>query len=131
MCSKISVWRTIQDFHVLRFIFKIIFEMKYFHRNYFFLLNASALNHSTVVTNVYHLTFSHSIFTEMEVDDTAEKSGFAENIGLRLNSPGRNFNKELLPVSYTHLDVYKRQVFIQDLISSKKREELVTFASKK
>ena len=26
--------------------------MKYFHRNYFFLLIASALNHSTVVTNV-------------------------------------------------------------------------------
>ena len=31
----------------------------------------------------------------MAVDGTAEKSGFAENIGL--------------PVSYTHLDVYKRQ----------------------
>ena len=28
---KISVWRTIHDFDVLRFIFKIIFEMKYFH----------------------------------------------------------------------------------------------------
>ena len=36
--QKILVWRTIHDFHVLRFIFKIIFEMKYLHRNYFFLL---------------------------------------------------------------------------------------------
>ena len=35
----------------------------------------------------------------MAVDGTAETSGFAENIGLRLNT-----------VSYTHLDVYKRQV---------------------
>ena len=33
--------------------------MKYFHRNYFFLLIASALNHSTVVTNVYHLSLIH------------------------------------------------------------------------
>ena len=40
---KISVWRTIHDFDFLRFIFKIIFEMKYFHRNYVFLVIASAL----------------------------------------------------------------------------------------
>ena len=40
---KISVWNTIHDFHVLRFIFKIIFEMKYFNINYFFLLTALAL----------------------------------------------------------------------------------------
>ena len=31
--SKVSVWRTIHDFHVLRCTFKIIFDMKYFHRN--------------------------------------------------------------------------------------------------
>ena len=70
--------------------------MKYFHRNYVFLLIASALNHSTVVTNVYHLMFSHSIFTEMEVDGIAETSGFVENIGLRPNIPGRNFKNKLL-----------------------------------
>ena len=29
----------------------------------------------------------------MEVDGIAEMSGFVENIGLQLNSPGRNFNK--------------------------------------
>ena len=29
----------------------------------------------------------------MAIDGTAEKSGFAENIGLWLNSPGRDFNK--------------------------------------
>ena len=46
--KKISVWRTIPDFHVLRFIFKIIFEMKYFNRNYFFLLIASALTLSLI-----------------------------------------------------------------------------------
>ena len=52
----------------------------------------------------------------MAVDGTAEKSGFTDNIGLRLNSPGSNFNKNyffvadnVVPVSYTHLDVYKRQ----------------------
>ena len=44
------------------------------------------------------------------VDGTAETSSFAENIGPRPNSPGRNFSNKLLPVSYTHLDVYKRQV---------------------
>ena len=38
-------------------------------------------------------TSSHSIFTDDGSRWTAEKSGFAENIGLRLNSPGRNFNK--------------------------------------
>ena len=30
----------------------------------------------------------------MAVDNTAETSGFAENIGSRLNSPGRNFNNK-------------------------------------
>ena len=49
---KISVWRTIHDFHVLRSIFKIIFEMKYFHRNYFFLLIASALTLSLIHISV-------------------------------------------------------------------------------
>ena len=38
---------------VLRFIFKIIFKMKYFHRNYVFLLIASAL--TTVPVSYTHL----------------------------------------------------------------------------
>ena len=56
--------------------------MKYFCRNYFYLQS----HHRIVVTNIYHLTLVHSIFTEMEVDGTAEKSGFAENIGPQPNS---------------------------------------------
>ena len=32
----------------------------------------------------------------MAVDGTNETSGFAENIGLWPNIPGRNFNKKLL-----------------------------------
>ena len=43
------VWRTIHDFHVIRFTFKIIFEMKYFYRNYFFVsgdFNARVQNNS-------------------------------------------------------------------------------------
>ena len=95
--SKISVWRNIHDFHVLRFIFKIIYEMKCFHRNYVFLLIASAL--TTVVCSLtYTTTTSHfrSRFSPMmAVDGTAEKSGFAEKIGLQLNSPGSNFNKKI------------------------------------
>ena len=68
--------------------------MKYFHRNYFFLLTASALT-----TVLWSLTYTTSRYRTrfslmLEVDGTAETSGFAENIG---------------PVSYTHLDVYKRQ----------------------
>ena len=50
---KISVWRTIHDFHVLRLIFKIIYELKCFHRNYFFPLIASAL--TTVPVSYTHL----------------------------------------------------------------------------
>ena len=70
--------------------------MKYFHRNYFFLLIASFLT-----TVLWSLTYTTSRFRTrfsqmMAVDGTAEKTGFAENIGLRLNSPGRNLNKELL-----------------------------------
>ena len=94
--KQISVWRTIHDFHVLRFIFKIIYEMKCFHRNYFFPLIASAL--TTVLWSLMYTTscFRTRFSLMMTVDGTAEKSGFTENIGLRLNSPGRNFNKELL-----------------------------------
>ena len=67
--------------------------MKYFHRNYVFLLIASVLT-----TVLWSLTYTTSRFRTrfsqmMEVDGTAEKSGFAENIGLRPDIPGRNFNK--------------------------------------
>ena len=48
------------------------------------------------VTNVYHLTLSHSIFTDDGSRWHCRKVCFAENIGLRLNSLGRNFNTELL-----------------------------------
>ena len=73
------------DFHVLEFIFKIIYEMKCFHRNYFFPLIASALT-----TVLWSLTYTTSRYRTrfslmMEVDGTAETSGFAENIGLRPN----------------------------------------------
>ena len=55
---KISVWRTIHDFHVQRFIFKIIYEIKCFHRNYFFPLIASAL--TTVLCSLtYTLSLIH------------------------------------------------------------------------
>ena len=100
---KISVWRTIHDFHVLRFIFKIVYKMRCFHRNYFFPLIASALTivlwSLTYTTTRYRTRF----FLMMAVDGTAETSGIAENIGLRPNNPGKNFNNKLLPVSYTHL----------------------------
>ena len=87
----ISVWRTIHDFHTLRFIFKIIYETKCFHRNYVFLLIASALT-----TGLWSLTYTTSRFRTrfsliMAVDGTAETTGFAENIGLRPNSPGKEF----------------------------------------
>ena len=58
--EKISVWRTIHDFHVLRFIFKIIFEVNISIETACFF----GLNHSTVVSNVYHLMLPHSIFTD-------------------------------------------------------------------
>ena len=71
-------------------MFKIIFKMKYFYINYFFLLTASALTtvpwSLTYTTSRYRTRFS----LMMEVDGTAKTSGFAA-------------------VSYTHLDVYKRQ----------------------
>ena len=51
---KISVWRTIHDFHVLRFIFKIIYAMKCFHRNYFFPLITAAL--TTVLWSLTYTT---------------------------------------------------------------------------
>ena len=51
------------------------------------------LNHSTVVTNIYRLTLAHSIFTDDGSQRHCVNFCFAENIGLRLNSPGRNFNK--------------------------------------
>ena len=35
----------------------------------------------------------------MAVDATAEKSGFVENIGLRLKSPGSNLNKNYFLVA--------------------------------
>ena len=49
----------------------------------------------------------------MIVNSTAEKSGFAENVGLRLNSPGRNFNKNYFFVA----DVYKRQIVMVNSLS--------------
>ena len=70
--------------------------MKYFHRNYVFLLIASALTtvlwSLTYTTTRYRTRFSLMV----AVDATAEKSGFAKNIELRLKSPGSNFNKKLL-----------------------------------
>ena len=70
--------------------------MKYFHRNYFFQLIASALT-----TVLWSLTYTTSRFRTrfslmVAVDGIAEKSGFSENTGLKLNSLGRKFNKELL-----------------------------------
>ena len=63
--------------------------MKYFHRNYFFLLTASALTtvlwSLTYTTSRYRTRFSLMI----AVDDTADTSGFAENTGLRPNRTGR------------------------------------------
>ena len=48
----------------------------------------------------------------MEVDGIAETSGFVENIGLRPNIPGRNFNKNYFFVADNVVqDVYKRQLF--------------------
>ena len=84
------------DYSALYFSLKIIFEMEYYHRKYFFLLTASALT-----TVLWSLTYTTSHFRTrfslmMAVDGTAETSGFAENIGPRPNSPGRNFNNKLL-----------------------------------
>ena len=67
---EISVWRTIHDFHVLRFIFKIIFEMKYFHRNYVFLLIASAL--TTVLRS---LTYTCLLYTSASQSLTGKRYG--------------------------------------------------------
>ena len=69
-----------------------------------------------MVTNVYHLTLSHSISLMMEVDGIAETSGFVENFGLRPNSPGRNFNKNyffvadnVVHLSLIHILTYKKK----------------------
>ena len=43
--------------------------------------------------DVYKRQFSLMMIA---VDGTTEKSGFSENIGLKLNSPGKNFNKDKL-----------------------------------
>ena len=58
--------------------------MKYFHRNYFFLLIASALT-----TVLWSLTYTISSYTTrfsliMAVDGIAETSGFAENVAGKL-----------------------------------------------
>ena len=45
-----------------KIIFKIIIEMKYFHRNYFFLLTASALTTGTVAVSYTHLSLFFSLF---------------------------------------------------------------------
>ena len=66
--------------------------MKYFHRNYFFQLFASAL--TTVLWSLTYTTIRYRtrFSLMMAVDGTAETSGFAENIGLPPISPGRNFS---------------------------------------
>ena len=80
--------------------------MKYYHRNYFFLLTASALTtvlcSLTYTTSRYHTRFS----LMMEVDGIAETSGFVENIGLRPNIPGRNFNKNCFFVADNVVHIY-------------------------
>ena len=70
--------------------------MKRFHRNYFFPLIASAL--TTVLWSLSYTTsrFRTRFSLMMEIDGTAETSGFAENFGLRPNRTGRNFNNKLL-----------------------------------
>ena len=45
----------------------------------------------------------------MAVDGTAETFGFADTIGPQSDSPGTQLVFALTSVSYTHLDVYKRQ----------------------
>ena len=104
--EKISVWRTIHDFHVLRFIFKIIFKMKYFHRNYFFLLIASAL--PTVLWSLMYTTtrYRTRFSLMMAVDGTAETSGFVENIGLRPNIQRRNLKKNYFFVADNVVHIY-------------------------
>ena len=42
----------------------------------------------------------------MEVDGIAETSGFVENIGLRPNIPGRNFNKNYFFVADNVVHIY-------------------------
>ena len=42
----------------------------------------------------------------MAVNGTAEMSGFAENIGLRQNIPGRNFNKNYFFVADNVVHIY-------------------------
>ena len=48
------------------------------------------------------------------VDGTVETPVLVRNNGPRPNRPGMNFNNidsgRVSPVSYTHLDVYKRQI---------------------
>ena len=80
--------------------------MKYFHRKYFFLLTASALT-----TVLWSLTYTTSRYRTrfslmMEVDGIAEMSGFVENIGLRPNIPGRNFNKNYFFVADNVVHIY-------------------------
>ena len=42
----------------------------------------------------------------MEVNGIAETSGFVENIGLRTNIPGRNFNKNYFFVAYNVVHIF-------------------------
>ena len=42
----------------------------------------------------------------MEVDDIVETSGFVENIGLRPNIPGTNFNKNYFFVADNVVHIY-------------------------
>ena len=80
--------------------------MKYFLRNYFFLLTASAL--TTVLWSLTYTTSRYRIRFSMMMagDGTAETSGFVENIGLRPNIPGRNFNKNYFFVADNVVHTY-------------------------
>ena len=42
--------------------------------------------------------------------------------GVATSNYGRNLMKEIMPVSYTHLDVYKRQVSPSEIIHNCDRE---------
>ena len=80
--------------------------MKYYHRNYFILLTASALT-----TVLWSLTYTTSRYRTrfslmMEVDGIAETYGFVENIGLWPNIPGRNFNKNYFFVADNVVHIY-------------------------
>ena len=46
----------------------------------------------------------------MEVDGIAETSGFVENIGLRQNIPGRNFNKNYFFVADNVVHMYIKNI---------------------